>query len=93
MELPAIPGRGELRLRLEVPVKRLGRPTKVTFLFNDRVLGTLEATRERNDVRFVVESRAGAPNVLRIVVDDSFRAPGDPRELALSLLEYGWHRL
>jgi hypothetical protein len=91
--LPPLGGACELRIRYSVPVDVAGHPIRVAFSINGVGVGNVTATAVDNEARFVVRARGNAPNILRIEVSDTIRAPGDVRNLGLRLWSWGWRRI
>ena len=95
--LGPIEGKAELQLKFALPLKNLEPPLHVTFTFNGQRLATVPIVEAENEVRFVVDARGDAPNLLRIDVSDSFvpaeAGSHDHRELALMLYDYTWRKL
>lgn len=87
----------ELRLNFHVPPRKDNTPVQVTFTFNGRVLESFTAKQE-NDVRYVVQGRVGATNVLVVDLSSTFvpsRDTGghDDRELGMMLQGWSWRRV
>jgi hypothetical protein len=88
---PAIYGHGELRLKLHAPVDATPRPPVITVTWNGQVVDTRTAPPDGNlQLRYVLPSRSGGANVLRLSTDQTITPKGDGRELGLSLEEISW---
>lgn len=90
---PAGPG-ARLDLRFNVPYDAVQRPIRVTFTFNGQPLGVVTATRNEQEVHYVVDARGDGENVLGIDVDPPFvpaqHGGHDTRELGIMLRSYVW---
>jgi len=89
-------GPRELRLKFFAPAYVSGKPVRVTFTFNDQVLGTVDA-KEETDVRYVVRGRSDSVNLLRVDIHDTFipaqdGKSTDHRELGIMLRSCTWRR-
>jgi hypothetical protein len=90
--LPPIGSQGVLRLVFHLPLDALPRPMKIIVMWNGALIEQTVSDQLDNDRRYLLASRTGVPNELRILVDQTARANGDPRELGLELLAVSWER-
>jgi hypothetical protein len=88
---PAPYGAGELRLSFRAPVDATPRLPVVTVVWNDQVIDRIDVPRSGEvDRRYVLLSRHGWPNELRLRTDQYVVPKDDPRELGLSLKSMTW---
>ncbi|HEY0370742.1 MAG TPA: hypothetical protein VGD79_02000 [Thermoanaerobaculia bacterium] len=88
---PAVYGKGELRLRLHAPVDATPKPPVVTITWNGAVIDRRTAPADGNlNLRYVLPSQSGRPNVLHLATDQVIHPEGDARELGLSLEAISW---
>ena len=90
--LPPIGSSGLLRLRFHLPLDALPRPAKLTIIWNGTVIEQSICKDLESERRYVVASRSNEPNECRILVDETARAKGDPRQLGLELVGVSWER-
>ncbi len=93
MRLPPLPADGILRLQLHVPLDAVSRPPNMAVWWNGKEIEQGVCAAADFERRYVLPSRSGAPNELRIVLDEAGHAPGDPREFALELFAISWERM
>lgn len=94
VSLPSLPTLGTLRLHLYIPPDLATAPT-VDVLFNGQLLETITGTKGEVERSWTLESRADAPNELRLVTSATvnpkrLRGSDDDRELGLSLNRITW---
>jgi hypothetical protein len=89
---PPIGSNGVLRLRFHIPLNALPRPPQLTVTWNGKVIDESVCREYDNDRRYVLASRADAPNECRIVVDEAGGTKDDPREFGLQLFGVSWER-
>lgn len=93
--LPAPRGHGELRMSFHVPLDLTPRPPLMTVTWNGSVVDRRVCSSTEFESRYILESRTGDPNELRITVDivgNPARAgvSGDSRNLGLMLRSISW---
>jgi hypothetical protein len=93
--LPSAGARGRLTLRLYVPKDALPRPPTIDVAFNGVPVERFVATEFEVQKSWVLPSRQGAANDLRIITSESIvpaavRPGGDARELGLKLMALTW---
>jgi hypothetical protein len=93
--LPALNEHGELRMSFHVPLDLTPRPPLMTVTWNGSVVDRRVCSSAELDCRYILESRTGDPNELRITVDivgNPARAgvSGDSRNLGLMLRSISW---
>lgn len=88
--LPAAGARGRLTLRLYVPKDALPRLPSIDVVFNGALVERFTATDFEVQKSWVLPSRQGAANELRMITSESAHAGGDARELGLKLLSISW---
>jgi hypothetical protein len=93
--LPALQGRGELTMHFYVPLDALPQPPHVTITFNGAPIETFTASQSEIARTYVLPSRTGAPNELRIETDGVVNPArigkgGDARDLGLQLRGLTW---
>ncbi len=89
--LPTAGARGKLTVRLYVPVDTLPAPPAIDVVFNGQLVERFTAAKAEVEKTWVVPSRQGAPNELRITTSGAVvPGRGDTRELGLKLLAIGW---
>ena len=93
--LPTAGARGRLALRLYVPIDALPAPPAIDVAFNGTPVERFVAATPEVEKSWVLPSRQGAPNELRITTSETIipaRAhPGaDARELGLKLMSITW---
>jgi hypothetical protein len=94
-KLPVLRGKGKLRLHVYVPLDGVGAPPTIEVLFNGATLERFVATTSDVDKSWIVPSRSGAPNELRIrtsgTVNPKARgASEDSRDLGLRVDALSW---
>src|ERR1051326_669955 len=89
---PPLGSDGVLHLVFHLPLDALPRSPKLTIIWNGTVIDDRVCKDFENDRRYVVASRAGAPNECRILLDETARANGDSRHFGLQLLGVSWER-
>jgi hypothetical protein len=88
---PAIYGRGELRLRLHVPIDATPKPPVVTLTWNGTAIDRRTAPPDgKLELRYLLPSHRDRANVLVLTTDQIILPPGDGRELGLSLEAISW---
>ena len=65
----------------------------MTLTWNGKVIEQSVCNAQDLERRYVLPSRRDSPNELRIDMDESAHAPGDPREFALQLFGVSWERV
>lgn len=93
--LPVIRGSGKVAVRMYVPIDSLPTPPTIEVRFNDVVLDRFSGNTAFVDRSYVVQSRADAPNELRIATSAAVRpidvgTAADTRELGLRIDELTW---
>jgi hypothetical protein len=93
--LPAVPGRGALRIRGHVPSDALPRPAVMTVRLNGQVLDQFAVPDDEVDRHYIVETRPGLASELTIDVDQALNlkqrgVTADARDLGFQLKGLSW---
>lgn len=93
--LPEVRGRGRLGMRMYIPVDSIQPPPAVEVWVNDVLLERFVSAEAVVERAWVVHSRKGSPNELRIrtsevAVPDRLSGSGDTRELGLRMDSLSW---
>jgi len=93
--LPALPGRGHLRLRGHVPIDALPRPPVMTLRINGRPLDQFTVKVADVDRLYVIDTRPDAASELTIDLDEVLNLSGrgagdDARDLGFQLKGLSW---
>ena len=88
---PAAYGAGELRISLHAPVDVTPRLPVVTVIWNGQVIDRVQTPPSGDlELRYVLLSRHGWANELRLITDQYIVPKDDQRELGLSLKSMTW---
>ena len=88
--LPGIGGTGTLLLRFHAPLDTMPHPPTMDVSWNGELLERSKLTEAAGERKYVLPSRAGVPNELKIEMDTVARTSADPREFGLQMFEVRW---
>jgi hypothetical protein len=88
--LPSTGARGKLTLRLYVPLDALPTPPTIDVELNGALVERIVVTTPEIERTWVLDSRQGAANVLRLTTSATIVPGADTRELGLKLLAITW---
>jgi hypothetical protein len=93
--LPALRGKGTLRIRMYVPVDTLPAPPTIEVRMNGATLERFTGSPAEIEKTWTVPPRAGAPNELRILTSATVNPAhlgrsGDTRDLGLRIDVLSW---
>jgi hypothetical protein len=93
--LPQVRGSGRLAMRIRAPLDELARRPDVSVFFNDRLIERFVGLQSDVERSWVLESRTGEANELRIVTSETVNLAkrglsDDSRELGLRIENLSW---